>query len=151
MNACIGDLWDMFTELGLNKNFFRDIHTRSVNMNASSWQWSVPLANAYPIALLILQYIQTSINFTPPRLFYFQNAQLQETNISFDISVRMQKPNSNCTNFHENRYSIIFRKSVEKITFQLKSDNNIVKSEMGESCSAYGGQERRIQGFDGET
>jgi len=31
------------------------------------------------------------------------------------------------------------------------SVDKIEKNEMGEACSAYGGEERRIQGFGGET
>ena len=31
------------------------------------------------------------------------------------------------------------------------SGDKIEKNEMGEACSAYGGEERHIQGFDGET
>jgi hypothetical protein len=31
------------------------------------------------------------------------------------------------------------------------ASDNMEKSEMGGACSAYGGEERRIQGFDGET
>ena len=31
------------------------------------------------------------------------------------------------------------------------SDDKIDKNEMGGACSTYGGEERRIWGFDGET
>ena len=31
------------------------------------------------------------------------------------------------------------------------SDDQIEKNEVGEACSAFGGKERRIQDFDGET
>jgi hypothetical protein len=31
------------------------------------------------------------------------------------------------------------------------SGDKIKKNEMGGACSVYGGEERRIQGFDGET
>ena len=31
------------------------------------------------------------------------------------------------------------------------SSDQIEKNEMGRACSPYGGEERRIQGFDGET
>ena len=34
---------------------------------------------------------------------------------------------------------------------QYCSDNKIEKNEMGRTCSAYGGEERCIQGFGGET
>ena len=33
----------------------------------------------------------------------------------------------------------------------IVSDDNIEKNEMGGACSAYGGEERRIQGFGGQT
>ena len=33
---------------------------------------------------------------------------------------------------------------------QYCSGDKIEKNEMGEACSAYGGEERRIQGFGGE-
>jgi hypothetical protein len=34
---------------------------------------------------------------------------------------------------------------------QYYSGDKIEKNEMGGACSAYGGEERRIQGFGGET
>jgi hypothetical protein len=34
---------------------------------------------------------------------------------------------------------------------QYCSGDKIEKNEMGEACSAYGGEERRIQGIGGET
>jgi hypothetical protein len=34
---------------------------------------------------------------------------------------------------------------------QYCSDDKIEKNEMGGACSSYGGEERRIQGFGGET
>ena len=34
---------------------------------------------------------------------------------------------------------------------QYSSGDKIEKNEIGEACSAYGGEERRIQGFGGET
>ena len=34
---------------------------------------------------------------------------------------------------------------------QYCSGDKIEKNEMGGACSAYGGEERRIQGFGGET
>jgi hypothetical protein len=34
---------------------------------------------------------------------------------------------------------------------QILFGNKIEKNEMGEACSLYGGEERRIQGFGGET
>ena len=34
---------------------------------------------------------------------------------------------------------------------QIFSGDKIEKNEMGGACSAYGGEERRIQGFGGET
>jgi hypothetical protein len=45
---------------------------------------------------------------------------------------------------------------LSKISFQCLpgeyfSGDNIEKNEMGEACSMYGGEERRIQGFGGET
>jgi hypothetical protein len=37
------------------------------------------------------------------------------------------------------------------ILTQYCSGDKIEKNEMGWTCSAYGGEERRIQGFGGET
>ena len=37
------------------------------------------------------------------------------------------------------------------ILIQYCSGDNIDKNEMGVACSANGGEERRIQGFGGET
>ena len=34
---------------------------------------------------------------------------------------------------------------------QYSLGDQIEKNEMGEACSTYGGEERRIQGFDGES
>jgi len=34
---------------------------------------------------------------------------------------------------------------------QYYSDDKIEKNEMGGACNAYGGEERRIQGFGGKT
>ena len=39
----------------------------------------------------------------------------------------------------------------EELLTKYCSGDNIEKSEMGGACSAYGGEERRIQGFGGET
>ena len=36
-------------------------------------------------------------------------------------------------------------------SFKFCSHDKIEKNEMGGACSAYGGEERRIQGFGGET
>ena len=55
-------------------------------------------------------------------------AKLREATISFEISVRpsvfMKKLSSHWTDFYYIWYLSIFRKSVEKICFLLKSDKN---------------------------
>jgi hypothetical protein len=40
---------------------------------------------------------------------------------------------------------------ISVLVTQFCSGDKIEKNEMGGACSAYGGEERRIQGFGGET
>jgi len=57
-------------------------------------------------------------------LFLGASEKLRKVTISFVVSVRMEQFVSNWTDFQEIWYLRIFRKSVEKIQFSLKSDKN---------------------------
>ena len=46
---------------------------------------------------------------------------------------------------------IIFTKKTSVSLTQYWAGDKIKKNEMGGACSAYGGGERRVQGFGGET
>ena len=64
------------------------------------------------------------------RLYFFLGpcARITESTVSFVMSVcpsvRMEQFGSHCTDFHETGCSRIFRTSVKKIQFPLKSDKN---------------------------
>ena len=53
-------------------------------------------------------------------------------------------------NMNKINYSTII-KVVSALLTQYCSDDKIEKNEMGGTCSTYGGEERCIQGFGGET
>jgi len=61
--------------------------------------------------------------------------------------------NTGCKNSVHSWYAGVQRNAtrVHLTGTQYCSGDKIEKNEMGGACSAYGGQERRIQGFDGET
>ena len=48
-------------------------------------------------------------------------------------------------------YVILLLLLLSVLHTQYCSGDKIEKNEMGRACSAYGGEERRIQGFGGET